>query len=294
MDYLAARVGGAGRLPTQDTLVLERFFDEAGGMQLVIHAPFGAASTAPGGSRCANASAATSTSSCRRRRPRTPSSFRSATTHSFELADVAQYLHANNRARRADPGGARCADVRDPLALDGRDRAGGAAIPRRQEGAAAAAAHGGRGPDRRGVPRPARLPGEHRRDREIPDHPLVQPDHCTIACTRRWTSTGWSALLRGIEAGDVRVVTRDLTQPSPLALEVLSARPYAFLDDAPLEERRTQAVMARRWLAPETAADLGRLDAEAIARVRAEAWPESGQRRRAARCAVVAWLPDCR
>ena len=70
------------------------------------------------------------------------------------------------------------------------------------------------------------------------------------------------------------MVARDLTQPSPLALEVLSARPYAYLDDAPLEERRTQAVMARRWLAPESAADLGRLDPEAIARVRAEAWPD--------------------
>src|SRR5207247_9081023 len=71
------------------------------------------------------------------------------------------------------------------------------------------------------------------------------------------------------------IVARDLTEPSPLALEVLSARPYAYLDDAPLEERRTQAVMSRRWLSPETAADLGRLDAEAIARVRAEAWPEA-------------------
>ena len=55
---------------------------------------------------------------------------------------------------------------------------------------------------------------------------------------------------------------------------MLSARPYAYLDDAPLEERRTQAVMGRRWLAPESAADLGRLDPEAIARVRTEAWPD--------------------
>ena len=71
------------------------------------------------------------------------------------------------------------------------------------------------------------------------------------------------------------MVARDLTEPSPLALEVLSARPYAYLDDAPLEERRTQAVMSRRWLAPEAAADLGRLDPEAIARVRGEAWPDA-------------------
>src|SRR5262249_39611312 len=62
-------------------------------------------------------------------------------------------------------------------------------------------------------------------------------------------------------------------QPSPLAQEILSARPYTYLDDAPLEERRTQAVMARRWLAPEEAADLGRLDIEAIERVRQESWP---------------------
>src|SRR6185295_1975214 len=86
---------------------------------------------------------------------------------------------------------------------------------------------------------------------------------------------GLERLLKGIESDGIRVVTRELTQPSPLALEVLSARPYAYLDDAPLEERRTQAVMARRWMSPQDAADLGRLDPEAIARVRSEAWPEA-------------------
>ena len=86
---------------------------------------------------------------------------------------------------------------------------------------------------------------------------------------------GFERLLRGIELGAVRITVRDLTQPSPLALEVLSARPYAYLDDAPLEERRTQAVMARRWMSPQQASDLGRLDPEAIARVRSEAWPEA-------------------
>ena len=85
---------------------------------------------------------------------------------------------------------------------------------------------------------------------------------------------GLERLLARLESGVIRVVARDLTEPSPLALEVLSARPYAYLDDAPLEERRTQAVMSRRWLAPEAASELGRLDPEAIARVRAEAWPD--------------------
>jgi ATP-dependent Lhr-like helicase len=110
-------------------------------------------------------------------------------------------------------------------------------------------------------------------NREIPDHVLVRQ---TIAdcLTEAMDIDGLEQLLRRLEAGDIRVVCRDLTEPSPLALEVLSARPYAYLDDAPLEERRTQAVMGRRWLAPEDAADIGRLDPEAIERVRSEAWPD--------------------
>jgi ATP-dependent Lhr-like helicase len=79
-----------------------------------------------------------------------------------------------------------------------------------------------------------------------------------------------------LESGAIQVVARDLTEPSPLALEALNARPYAYLDDAPLEERRTQAVMSRRWLDPSDAADIGKLDPEAIARVREEAWPDAG------------------
>src|ERR1700752_1100064 len=89
---------------------------------------------------------------------------------------------------------------------------------------------------------------------------------------------GREGLLAVIEQGAIRVVSRDLTEPSPLALEVLSARPYAFLDDAPLEERRTQAVMARRGLDPGAAGGIGRLDPEAIERVRTEAWPEATNR----------------
>src|SRR5437868_9667765 len=86
---------------------------------------------------------------------------------------------------------------------------------------------------------------------------------------------GYARLLRELIGGEIQVIARDLTEPSPLALEVLSARPYAFLDDAPLEERRTQAVMSRRWIDPESAADIGKLDPDAISRVREEAWPDA-------------------
>ena len=87
---------------------------------------------------------------------------------------------------------------------------------------------------------------------------------------------GLEDLISRIEEQSLRVVGRDLTSPSPLAQEILSARPYAFLDDAPAEERRTLAVQSRRYMSVESAAELGRLDSEAIDRVRAEAWPAPG------------------
>ena len=107
-------------------------------------------------------------------------------------------------------------------------------------------------------------------EREIPHHPLV--DQTLDDCLHDAMDTeGWLALLRRIESGAIELVARDLPAPSPLAAEILNAKPYAFLDDAPLEERRTQAVQSRRWSDPESADDLGALDADAIDAVRDEA-----------------------
>ena len=111
-------------------------------------------------------------------------------------------------------------------------------------------------------------------DLEIPDDPLVQQtlrDCLAVAMD----ADGLEHVLAEKEAGRVRVIAKDVTEPSPLAMEILVARPYAFLDDAPLEERRTQAVIGRRWLDPDGVTDLGRLDEDAITRVRAEAWPSA-------------------
>ncbi|HET6436209.1 MAG TPA: ATP-dependent DNA helicase, partial [Xanthomonadaceae bacterium] len=110
-------------------------------------------------------------------------------------------------------------------------------------------------------------------EREVPDHPLVAQtlDDCLHEAM---DTEGWLALLRALEAGEVEVAARDLTAPSPFAAEALNARPYAFLDDAPLEERRTQAVQTRGYGDAEQAGDLGRLDPGAIEEVRAQAWPE--------------------
>src|SRR5207253_2967605 len=110
-------------------------------------------------------------------------------------------------------------------------------------------------------------------DREIPDHPLVQQ---TIAdcLLEAMDFPGLKRVLEGMAAGQFTLVARDTTEPSPLAHEVINAKPYAFLDDAPLEERRTQAVITRRGLDVKTAEELGKLDQAAIDRVKEEAWPE--------------------
>ncbi|MGI9041462.1 MAG: Lhr family helicase, partial [Gemmatimonadales bacterium] len=110
-------------------------------------------------------------------------------------------------------------------------------------------------------------------DREIPGHPLVRQtiDDCVHEVM---DLDGLITVLRRIHAGEIRCIARDLPEPSPLAHEILNAKPYAFLDDAPLEERRTQAVYTRRAFEPSSADDLGALDPAAIERVRDEAWPE--------------------
>jgi ATP-dependent Lhr-like helicase len=110
--------------------------------------------------------------------------------------------------------------------------------------------------------------------RDIPDHPLVR--QTVHDCLRETMDIdGLEKLLARLEQGEIRIVCRDLAAPSPMAFEILGARPYAFLDDAPAEERRTLAVRQRNVLSAEEAAALGQLDAEAIGRVRREAWPEA-------------------
>ncbi|MEP7324655.1 MAG: ATP-dependent DNA helicase, partial [Gemmatimonadota bacterium] len=110
-------------------------------------------------------------------------------------------------------------------------------------------------------------------DREIPDHPLARQtiEDCL---NEAMDIDQLILLLEKIHRGELTLIARDLPEPSLLAHEILNAKPYAFLDDAPLEERRTQAVMTRRALDPSSAADLGALDQAAIDRVRDEAWPD--------------------
>ncbi|MFP6560217.1 DEAD/DEAH box helicase [Paraburkholderia sp. B3] len=273
-EYLARAWTALTALPTHDTLVMERFFDESGGTQLVIHTPYGSRINRAWG-------LALRKRFCRQfnfelQAAATEDAIILSLTgaHSFALDEVWRYLHSNTAGHLlvqalldAPLFGVRWRwNATTALALP-RQTGGRKTPPQiqrmRSEDLLAAVF-----PDQ--VACVENLVGE----REIPRHPLV--DQTLDDCLHDAMDTeAWLALLRRIEAGKVRLVTRDLNGPSPLAAEILTARPYAFLDDAPIEERRTQAVLSRRWSDPETADDLGALDAEAIAGVREEAWPQA-------------------
>jgi ATP-dependent Lhr-like helicase len=273
-EYLSAAHAVFGALPTRDTLIMERFFDESGGMQLVIHAPFGGRLNRAWGLALRKRFCRQFNFELQAAATEDAIVLSLGETHSFALEEVWAYLKPQS--------------VRDVLVQALLDAPMFAARWRWNASCALAIRrfHNGRKV-------PARLQRMNAEDlialvfpdqlacaenlrgrREIPDHPLVEQ---TIAdCLHGAMDVeALEALTADIAAGRKRLIARDLTEPSPLALEILSARPYAFLDDAPLEERRTQAVLSRRWLDPETAADLGRLDPAAIAVVRAEAWPEA-------------------
>jgi ATP-dependent Lhr-like helicase len=274
VEYLAVGNAALGCLPTLDTIVFERFFDSVGGMQLVIHSPYGSRVNRAWGLALRKRFCRKFNFELQAAATEDNIVLSLTTAHSFELAEVARYLNS--------------ASVREVLIQAMLDAPmfitrwrwvagvslalprfrGGRKVPPQLARMDAEDLIGATFPDQ--IACAENLVGE----REIPDHPLVR--QTIVDClTEAMDIDGLEQLLTRIEAGDIRVVARDLTEPSPLALEVLSARPYAYLDDAPLEERRTQAVMNRRWLAPEDAAELGRLDPEAIARVQAEAWPDA-------------------
>jgi ATP-dependent helicase Lhr and Lhr-like helicase len=273
VEYLGEARRLLGRLPTQDLLVAERFFDEAGGMQLVLHAPLGSRINRAWGLALRKRFCRQFNFELQAAATEDAVLLSLGPQHSFPLETVFRFLHPDS--------------VREILiqalldapvfATRWRWNANiSLAVPRYRSG--------------RKVPPPLQrmesedllaaafpdaaaclenIPG----DREIPEHPLVQ--QVIGDCLHEAMDLGGlERLLRGIESGAIGCVARDLPEPSPLAHEILNARPYAFLDDAPLEERRTQAVQTRRALEPGTADDLGALDPEAIARVRDEAWPE--------------------
>ncbi len=274
VDYLFAARAALGVLPTQKTIVFERFFDESGGMQLVIHSPFGSRINRAWGLALRKRFCVKFDFELQAAATEDAIILSLSTSHSFPLADVASYLHSATvrplliQAMLAAPMfAARWRWIAGTSLALPRFR-GGRKVPAPLQRMRAEDLMAAVFPDQ--IACADNLAG----DREVPDHPLVQ--QAVHDCLYEAMDVeGLERLLRRIESGDIDVVARELTSPSPLALEILTARPYAYLDDAPLEERRAQAVMSRRWLDDESAAELGRLDTAAIDRVRAEAWPEA-------------------
>jgi ATP-dependent Lhr-like helicase len=272
--YLAAARAALGTLPTRETVVLERFFDEAGGMQLVIHSPFGSRVNRAWGLALRKRFCRSFNFELQAAATEDAIVLSLTTAHSFELAEVARYLHSNTVRPLLVQ--ALCAAPMFParwrwsatIALALPRLRGGRRVPAPLARMAAEDLLAAVFPDSQACAE--NLSGEL----EIPDHPLVR-QAIRDCLEEAMDIDGLESLLRGLESGAIRAAARDLTEPSPLALEVLSARPYAFLDDAPLEERRTQAVLSRRWLDPEAAGELGALDPAAIERVRGEAWPDA-------------------
>jgi ATP-dependent Lhr-like helicase len=274
VEYLVTAKLALGVMPSQQTLVLERFFDESGGTQLVIHAPFGSRLNRAWGLALRKRFCRKFNFELQAAATEDAIILSLSPSHSFPLMDVFGYLKSATvcdllvQALLAAPMFTTRWRWNANRALAIVRRRGGRKIPPQLQRMEAEDLLAAVFPDQ--VACGENIVG----DREIPAHPLVA-ETIRDCLEEAMDINGLEALLVSIEKGEKTLVARELREPSPLAQEILNARPYAYLDDAPLEERRTQAVMSRRWLDPQTAADLGTLDQAAIDQVREEAWPQA-------------------
>ncbi len=273
LAYAQAQLAAVGFLPTQPHILIERFFDESGGMQLVIHSPYGGRINRAWGLALRKRFCRAFDFELQASADDDGIVLSLGPQQSFPLADIAVMVPSSH----AEPVLTQAVLGSPIFATRWRWNANRAlAVPRQQHG--------------RRVPPPlqrmrsddlmvAVFPQQMAcrenlttPDIPIPDHPLVnQTMHDCLyeACDLQ----GFVELLRRIESGQLAITAVDTREPSPFAYEILNANPYAFLDDAPLEERRARAVATRRTLTVESVRDLGTLDPEAIERVRREAWP---------------------
>ena len=274
VEYLAGAKIVLGVMPSQENLVLERFFDDSGSMQLVLHSPFGSRLNRAWGLALRKRFCRKFNFELQAAATEDAIVLSLGPTHSFPLDDVFHYLNSKTVRQLL------CQALLDaPMwnirwrwnvtrSLAVLRRRGGKKIPPQLQRMDAEDLLTAIFPDQ--VACAENLGGG---EREIPSHPLV--DQTVKDCLEEAMDIdGLERLLTSIERNEKNLFARDVIEASPLSQEILNARPYAYLDDAPLEERRTRAVFQRRWLDPETAADMGKLDQAAIDRVREEVWPE--------------------
>jgi len=262
-----------GAVPTQKTIIAERFFDEGGGMQLVIHAPFGGRINKAWGLSLRKRFCVGFNFELQAAATDNGLNIALAEQHSFPLGDVFHFLNADT----VQP-------ILEQAALDSPifgtrwrwDANRALALLRFQNGKKVPAQiQRMRSDDLLASVFPdaaacfENIDGE----RKIPDHPLVG-EVMKDVLTEAMDIEGLKSVLRGIASGEIRVLAVDTPVPSQFSHEILNANPYAYLDDAPLEERRARAVEMRRVLPESVLQEVGGLDPGAIAQVRSEAWPD--------------------
>jgi ATP-dependent helicase Lhr and Lhr-like helicase len=273
IEYVLQGRAVLGAVPTQETIIAERFFDEAGGMQLVIHAPFGGRINKAWGLALRKRFCRSFNFELQAAATDNGLNIALAEQHSFPLADVFHFLNAETvqpileQAALASPiFGTRWRwDANRALAL--LRFQGGKKVPpqiqrMRSDDLLASV-----------FPDVAACQENIEGDIQIPDHPLVN-EVMKDVLTEAMDIEGLKEILRGIEESRIRCIAVDTPVPSQFSHEILNANPYAYLDDAPLEERRARAVEMRRILPESVLEEVGKLDPTAITQVREEAWPD--------------------
>lgn len=272
-EYLSEAHALLGLLPNGATVIAERFFDEAENTHLVLHTRLGARINRAWGLALRKAFCRSFDFELQAAANDDAIVLSLGPTHSFPLDEVFTFLKSGRVAHTLTQAvldaplfGTRWRWVTTIALAVPRSRFGKKSPPARQRIDAE---------DLLSIVFPsAQACAENiEGDREVPDHPLATQT-LRDCLEEAMDVRGLERVLVAMERGEIRCVARDLPAPSALAAEILGARPWAFLDDAPLEERRTQAVMMRRITASERLRDLAALDPAAIARVCDEAWPE--------------------
>ena len=274
IDHILAGRAVLGTVPTQQTIVAERFFDEGGGMQLVIHAPFGGRVNRAWGLALRKRFCRSFNFELQAAATDDGLNIALAEQHSFPLADVFHYLSAETVQAVLEQAvltgspifGTRWRwDAERALALL-RFQHGKKVPPQiqriRSDDLLASV-----------FPDVAACQENVVGDIQIPNHPLIR-EVMKDVLSEAMDVESLKRVLRGIEDGSIRCAAVDTPVPSQFSHEILNANPYAYLDDAPLEERRARAVEMRRILPESVLEEVGRLDPEAIAQVRQEAWPD--------------------
>ncbi|MEQ1885966.1 MAG: DEAD/DEAH box helicase [Bryobacteraceae bacterium] len=272
VEYVQAGARVLGAVPSQKHIIAERFFDEGGGMQLVIHSPFGSRINKAWGLALRKRFCRTFNFELQAAATDDGLNLALSDQHSFPLEAVFDFLspatvtEVLKQALVAAPMfGARW-KWNASRALAVPRFAGGHKVPppiqRMRSDDLLAAVF----PDQAACAE--NLTGEIR----IPSHPLVE-ETISNCLHEAMDIDGLIAILRGIDDGSIQTSAVDTPEPSPFCHELLNANPYAYLDDAPLEERRARAVQLRRTLPASDATAFGALDTGAIAQAAEEAWP---------------------